>query len=430
MRPPPMTWQSGLRDPGRVPASEVHVPAALKALTCAAGRTTVGSTSTRRVALDTTAHEDDFAPGQLRARIRPMRRFLLFSTGLACLLASVPAFALKQSVHRDISEDACLSAGLPSGFCKRLGVAAYNVDAEEWEDLSAHSQIPEGATTCDAAGATLGRIAGLSASARTQASELAKSSSRDGNILLAQTLGRALHTIQDNCAHAGMPNIQHAWYSVSDTCKDTTESPDLTPEARLCSELETQKVFVALLSMLSQQGLSSGDLVVKELPQMSGPHNTPAPLESNLATHWPPRGGVCEFLHSAAKWDGRDRRWDNGIVIPELQAQVGASFAGKGLLAFEACASNSEALLAPSLDAVYDVSKGPADCGAISLYCLGKGDATDEPPPYEAEAAAPPASEAPAAEGCGMTRTRPTGESPALLMLCALGLLAWRARRG
>ncbi|HEV7554807.1 MAG TPA: hypothetical protein VGO00_05080, partial [Kofleriaceae bacterium] len=163
-----------------------------------------------------------------------MRKILV----LASLVATPgSALALEQSDHQAISEDACTAAGLPEDFCERVGTEAYNVDHYEWSHPEAHAQIGVGAlgTACTAANAALDRVRVLGADIQTSLFTLYGSPSNDLATHIATQLGRALHTIQDDCAHKGMPNDQHAWASLLDTCTGSKTSPDLAPEALSCA---------------------------------------------------------------------------------------------------------------------------------------------------------------------------------------------------
>src|SRR5690349_8520413 len=146
-------------------------------------------------------------------------RALLVATVLA---TPASAYALNQNVHEQISHDGCVAVGLPDEFCERVGTEAYNVDAYEWRDPSAHAQIPNTGNTCAAVNASLGRLQALGSDIRTSLARLAGAPSQAVATHIAMQLGRALHTIQDDCAHHGMPNAQHAWASRVDTCSGSS----------------------------------------------------------------------------------------------------------------------------------------------------------------------------------------------------------------
>lgn len=174
-----------------------------------------------------------------------------------------------------------------------MGAAAYNVDRYEWEDLAAHAQPEEGASKCQAANNAVARIRTLAQEMRT-----ISEASTSYNPELAVAVGRALHTIQDNCAHSGIPNPAHAWFSLSDSCLKTSLSPDVQPQAIACAEAETQRAMQVFASVIQ---------VPTPPPDPSGRGSSP----QQDPQFFPPRGGVCDFLKSAVTWDGVDRRWNN-----------------------------------------------------------------------------------------------------------------------
>jgi hypothetical protein len=173
---------------------------------------------------------------------------------------------------------------------------------------------------------------------------------------LAADLGGLLHTIQDNCAHAGQPNPQHAYYTLSDDCLGTSVSPDVQSSAITCATTETAKVFTAFMSSLKASGLAISRLG--------------ADLGS---TSVPPRGQVCEYLLEADNWDGYDHRWNNNIVIPALQNQVDHALTTDDTF-YDVCGGNPAAIDINSKLLV----KNPAGtnlvqhwCFTMNTYCLG-----------------------------------------------------------
>jgi hypothetical protein len=228
---------------------------------------------------------------------------LLASCALACLLPC-RALALSQPDHQALTQQRCQAAGLPGGFCSSLARAAYNVDAESWTDLSAHGQTPAGMTSCAAADATLTRLQTLADACHQRLLAAPGNSTRDalfGDV--ATDLGRALHTLQDTCVHAGMTNPQHAILTDSDLCKSTQVSPDVSPEGKACAERITDQTLGVFLTAFDATGLARDTLGV-----------------ANLATwtHYPALGDVCDYMQSALTWDGIDRRWNNDAVLPVL----------------------------------------------------------------------------------------------------------------
>jgi hypothetical protein len=294
---------------------------------------------------------------------------------LGALLSASTAHALNQSKHSDITVQSCAGAGLPKAFCQRVGVEVYNVDANEFNDLSAHSQIPAGSTACDAANTSLWRVFWLGQQLRAATVAAGYSGSEAQHNAIAQHLGRALHTVQDNCAHSGMPNPQHAWHSLSDTCRGTTESPDVQTPAFSCARNETDAIFSAFVDVLHDNGGDFAQL---------------ANITDEDDKHWPAYGDVCDFLGSAGDWDGGDRRWDNKVVRPALTSRLVAALNGADASEFaRVCTSWEDSVLPAYSDNDRDTSGGAQSCIKIHAFCLGKadGDSVDsEPPPYDTDA--------------------------------------------
>jgi uncharacterized protein (TIGR03382 family) len=288
------------------------------------------------------------------------------------LLSPAPAFALDQSVHRQISHDGCIAAGIPQDFCERVGTEAYNVDSYEWSHPEAHSQIGEGAigTACTAANAALERERELGSDIRTSLETLSGSPSEDLRIHIATQLGRALHTIQDDCAHHGMPNAQHAFWSLTDSCTGSKTSPDAQPEAASCARSETAAIFAAFTQEMATAGVSAASL----------------DDVSEGWTHWPARGDVCAFLREASTWDGVDRRWNNAIAVPWLRDQLTNAITSDDSSVGDTCSSDVE-IVQYHPDAPVDVSTPPAWCFKVSALCAGTGGKEDDgqevPPPWE-----------------------------------------------
>jgi MYXO-CTERM domain-containing protein len=286
-----------------------------------------------------------------------------------------------------------------------VGSEVYNVDAYEFDDLSAHSQIPDGKSACDAGNDSVYRESWLGAEIRSGLANVAISPSEEGAAQVAVALGRALHTIQDNCAHHGMPNPQHAWHSLSDSCFGTSESPDLVPAAFNCAAAETDAVFAAFHGTVDEYGVGYADL----------------DRADSAYTHWPSHGDVCAFLGSAGGWDGVDRRWNNAVMSPALRDQLVRSITSDDAGLTDVCANGSiEALTS---DPELDTSGGAMSCLKIHAFCLGKADSADEAPPWETE----PAMDAPPS-GCSVGGRAPLG-APALLALALAALLVRRRRR-
>jgi MYXO-CTERM domain-containing protein len=293
-------------------------------------------------------------------------RLLAGSLTLSLLaFAASPAAALEQKQHRVISRNACEDAGLPEEFCERVGVEAYDTDAYEWNDLAAHAQIADGQTACQGADAALAREQSLAADIHDSLDELSWSSDPDTAEHIAVQLGRALHTVQDNCAHHGQPNPQHAWASLSDACHGTLISPDVQSGALTCAAEQTTRVIDAFAAQVAAAGVTYDQL---------------SDVEGGW-THWPARGDVCAFLATANSWDGTDGRWNMNVVEPALLDQLTFSLSFGDYSLGSAC--DGASLVPMQRAAVVNTSGGMSRCAKIKLYCVGKADdGTEEPPPW------------------------------------------------
>jgi hypothetical protein len=270
-------------------------------------------------------------------------------------MTACPAFALNQSVHYQISVDACTAAGGPATFCEQVGVAAHNVDDYEFNDLSAHSQMEVGQSACDGANAAIWRVFWFGQQIRTAAQTAAVNPSHNTISTLAQYLGRALHTVQDNCAHSGMGNPEHAWKSLSDVCHGTQSSPDLVPAAAQCAREETAIVLDAVFGVLEDNGAVKATLDDVE-------------TEHNHLTNYL---DACHFLSSANDWNGVDYRWDNTIVRPYMRNEIVSAITRSDAQHGWVCDSAPDGLLI-SYDPDVDTSGGANSCVAISLFCIGR----------------------------------------------------------
>jgi len=324
------------------------------------------------------------------------------------LVSSSSAFALNQSKHYDITVASCTSAGLPQAFCARAGAEDYDVDANEWNDLAAHSQIPDGSDACTAADASVWRAFWFGGQIRAAVSTA-------NNDQLAQHVGRVLHLLQDQCAHAGMPNPQHAWHSLSDTCRSTTESPDVQPAAYTCARAETDTLFASLYDLLSRSHV-----------RISSLGNVSYQTKS-----WPAQHDVCNFLASASTWDGKDRRWDPKVVRPAMAAQLQAGLSGLPASRYVHPCRTAADVLPRMSDPVLYTGGGAQSCLPVHVYCLGKADedATPQPPPWETDSGDEPVP----ATGCMFGGGAPPPVPSVLAILIALALRTARrrsARRG
>lgn len=323
------------------------------------------------------------------------------------LLVTGPALALDQKEHRSISQAVCLEQGLDANFCELVGTAAYNVDSNEWSDLPAHAQAAEGQNACDAANDAAKRVALLTSELRAQ---FVTPGSAQRATSLAIALGRTLHTLQDDCAHDGQPNTQHAWASLSDTCEDTNLSPDTQHEAITCASIETKRAMSEFTDALWNASASSDGL---------------SDVEANA--HWPARGDVCTFLDSADSWDGIDRRWNHDKMVSALGSAFALGISGLSAPT-NLCQNDSHALDRPNPAPRVDTSQGADYCWTVNMYCVGKADEMSAAPPWvrpETPAPAPTTSESSA--GCSLAARSPS-PLPAWL-LASLLVLARRRRR-
>jgi hypothetical protein len=287
------------------------------------------------------------------------------------MLGTAPAFALTQGMHEQIVRDSCAAHGMPVNFCERVGNEAYNVDHDEFNDLKAHGQMEEGQSACDGANAVLGRVHDLSREVNQEVWSDISNPTRANNEALAKSLGRLIHTAQDNCTHRGLTNPQHAWKSLSDVCDGTSVSPDVQPEAISCARSATDGILDAVLELLQDNGAEPIALGVVD----------------STADHWTSYGAASDYFASAKRWDGVDRRWDNTIVDPALRSEAYAaitSWDDPGQPK-DVCAPANVELEVTYEDDV-DVSDGPPDCAQITAFCVGKADSAvaTEPPDEKA----------------------------------------------
>jgi MYXO-CTERM domain-containing protein len=337
-----------------------------------------------------------------------MRTALILTATLA---GASTAHALNQSKHYDVTVQSCTSAGLPDAFCKRVGVEVYNVDANEFNDLAAHSQIENNEGVCAAAVNSTWRVFWLGGQLRAVTIAAGYSPSQAAHNQVAQHLGRALHTLQDDCAHHGMPNPQHAWHSLSDVCRGTSESPDLDPAAFDCASQESDAAFSEFIDVLHDYG---GDFA-----QLSD-------ITDEDDKHWPSYSDVCDFLGSAGNWDGQDRRWNMDVVRPALAAQFAAGLGGADASQYAPPCTTDDDVTPPYSAPDLDTSGGAQSCVLIHTFCLGKADenAAPQPPPWE-PVQAPAATQG----GCSFTAEAPPPSYAVLLFAGAVAALLTRRRR-
>jgi uncharacterized protein (TIGR03382 family) len=329
------------------------------------------------------------------------------------LFASGTAHALKPGKHADITKKSCQAAGLPRDFCQRAATEDYDTDSREWDDLRAHAQISDGQTACEAADATAGRLYGLGQELRGAIASLAVHATEDRAGKVGAALGRALHTIQDNCAHHGMPNPQHAWFSMSDFCDGTSLSPDIQDDAIACARHETDAVMSEVARAIKQAGIS-GRLSSYSCPEDHDRHdNQQTPVCQRRFLPGP--FAACGFLSRAGDWDGVDRQWENSVATVAFRDAFLAGLAG-GESPSGTCGGDESVLSQAVSEPVVDVSVGKPQCFKADLFCLGKADDGDNPFADDLEADD--------AGGCSTG-----GAAGAPMMLFAALLLLRRRRR-
>jgi len=294
----------------------------------------------------------------------------------ALVVTTGTAHALKPGTHADVAKASCKAAGLSDNFCTRIATEDYDTDEREWNDLSAHAQIDDGETACVAADRAAERLRSFAA-ALPAALVKARSGSNTDVGAVSSLVGRALHTIQDNCAHHGMPNPQHAWFSLGDFCDGTETSPDLQPDAIACARTESDAIMKLVAKAVSHANVGS-ILDAHSCPPApsNGNHNTPATAICQ-GRFLPGPFDACDFLGRAKDWDGTDRTWNNDVATPALRAAFAAGLAGTTVNPI--CGGDESRLSAAVSNPVVDVSAGAPSCAKASLFCLGKADDSENP---------------------------------------------------
>jgi MYXO-CTERM domain-containing protein len=330
---------------------------------------------------------------------------------IAALLVALPttAFALEQKDHKHISQQACLDRSLPEEFCERVGIESYNVDKYEWSAPEAHGQMAnDDEHACTGANRILERQRTLAIEIRNQLHNL-KNDPDNADIgaeYLATTLGRTLHTIQDLCAHHGLPNNQHAWYSLSDTCHDTESSPDLADDAFHCAHYETGLFFQAFIDEMYEAEV--------EWDWLTGVD----PDDD----HFPGVGDLCEYLKEADTWDGIDRRWNNAVVVPWVRDQMasGVRESDDRLLA-DACAEGIDITNATPWETV-DTTTKLEWCVKADAVCIAKADGTEDMAPPWAHGGDEP-------QGAGCSVVPGSAGNSLAWLIAGLGVLLTVRRR-
>lgn len=337
------------------------------------------------------------------------------------LLCGLPAsaFALEGGDHESVTWGACRDAGLPYDFCRRAAVEAASVDGREWADLAAHAQAEEGLPLCVGADLTLARMETLGGELRAALAGLQADRWGDDAEDAAVAFGRALHTIQDNCAHQGMTNPEHSWYTRSDLCHDTDLSPDVQPEALECARVQTRVVMQGLAPLVEELGVARA-LGDGSCPEPQGGEGGGSTTSDPCWTRVNPGPiSVCRFIRSVHVWDGIDRRWDTGTMADLMSAAWLDALHGLEPDHSSTCDLND--FEAASAEPVVDLSDGPPDCGLLNILCLGPDDSFAGSAPAAATSAEP--------AGCSVAARPTAGGSAPFALLLAL-LLATRARRG
>lgn len=217
-------------------------------------------------------------------------------------LSTADESALKTEDHRAITNEHCVRAGFHDAFCARASAEAFVVDEQEWERPWMHAMPRDGEGHCEAAQEVQKHLARRGREIRAA---LARPTLGRVEIeAIAEAFGRTLHTVQDNCAHEGMTNPQHAWYSLRSFCQHTGEDPDVAPRALECAANETKLLFRALKEAFRANG--------KDPASLWEAHD--------MAASQPGLAHVCEFLGEWQAFDGNDRRWDVALTAPAFRS--------------------------------------------------------------------------------------------------------------
>ena len=323
------------------------------------------------------------------------RPWLLVS--LVLLSSATDAWALKPGKHRTLLEDACGDAGLPDAFCRRAGKQVYEVDYYEWTALSAHAQRERGQDRCAAADAAIARVDAL---AREVADDVLGGKLEEGAI----ALGRAVHTLQDECAHHGMTNEEHAFYSLEQTCGEGDVSPDIQPQAVTCADARTRDALARVADALAGAAWSNVDFICRDSEDR----------DTCATAVLPTPGMACSFLKLHTAWDGDDSTWNGDVVGPALAGAFANGLAG-GPAPAPLCGGDASAIdpVAPRTH----VTDQEAGCKLADAICLGKVDEDGEPIAGDDDASG----------GCS-TDSGGSGATGGLLALFGLALVMARRR--
>jgi len=323
---------------------------------------------------------------------------------------ATPAYAFSSSQHESLTTKACEQAGLPDTLCRRVAAEARNVDGNEWDDPLAHAQMPEGVAACTAAAQVAERMKKLGEDFRASLATAMTSTKwyerEDKAEQAAVQLGRAMHTLQDDLAHEGMNNPEHAWYSLTDLCTGSTLAPDSDPAALPRATADSLSFLQAVAASLTAEEIAALDANACPGESVGENPNSSGPCQQYLS---PWLSDVCSFLADSKKWDGTDRRWNINLVAPALP---------KAFLDGTVPDFCSEPGIDVSKTSKVDVSGGIPTCTKAHIACFGKVDQPAE-------------SEAPAAEsggGCALAPAAGDGVQ-GWLLLVLLGAARLRSLR-
>lgn len=286
---------------------------------------------------------------------------MLVATAVVVGASAGPAIALAPAKHRAILEAACAEVDLPYEFCRRAGRADYETDYREWLTLAAHAQREVGQDRCSAADAAADRVEELGLA-------VADAANRGDYGAAADQLGRAIHTLQDECAHHGMTNPEHAFYSMEQTCGEGDTSPDIQPAAIACATTRTRDVMRTVAAALASADRYAMDRVCEGYGGGGDGGNQDTTC-AQAALPTPVMG--CHFLAEHRDWDGTDTAWDGATVGPALVAAFTDGLAG-GAASRSVCAGDDRAIDPPSPHA--DVTDRDVGCALTDIGCLGRAD--------------------------------------------------------
>jgi uncharacterized protein (TIGR03382 family) len=182
----------------------------------------------------------------------------------------------------------------------------------------------------------------------------------------AISLGRALHIVQDECAHHGMTNQEHAFYSLTQQCSGDQVSPDVQPAALACARTRTAEVMALAAHALADAPWNTAyDLCTDWGSDSQRDKCENAALPSPFM--------ACDFLAEHKDWDGDDSTWHPTRVGDALVASFGAGLAGTPATR-SMCGADASAIDPPNPRAPLTDRSKKLGCFSTSLGCLGKVD--------------------------------------------------------